>query len=214
MATKVGVVDYGAGNLLNVVNALKYCGAHVYIITNPEQVIHADKIILPGVGAFQDGMNVLREKNLIEPIIDYIATERPYLGICLGMQFLFEASHEFGVTAGLDVIKGEVIAIPSTTSTGTIRRVPHVGWASIESANDKENNNCRILNGITGEDSFYFVHSFMCVPKNSSVISSITEYMGLPIVASISYKNVYGTQFHPEKSGESGLKVLKNFLQL
>lgn len=209
MSRKIGVIDYGAGNLLNVVNALTYCNADVSIIKLPREIKYFDRLVLPGVGAFQDGITTLKKEGFIDPLIDYISSGNPYLGICVGMQFLFEFGHEFGVTPGLGVVKGEVIPIPQNSLSLKPRLIPHVGWTSIDKKGD-----CPVLKDVTDKDRFYFVHSFMCAPKDPTAISSVANYIELDITASISFKNVFGTQFHPEKSGESGLKVLKNFLQL
>ena len=206
---KIGIIDYGAGNMLNVVNALKYWGAIVDIITNSFDINSADKLVLPGVGAFQDGMSILNSKGLTNPIKNFINSGRPYLGICLGMQFLFERSYEFGVTDGFGIVKGEVCLIPSVVENMTPRRVPHVGWSKLRNKQNSE-----ILKNLSEEDRFYFTHSYRCIPKDPDVISAIVDYQGLSIVAAINQGNVFGTQFHPEKSGASGLKILENFLHL
>jgi glutamine amidotransferase len=126
------------------------------------------------------------------------------------MQFLFEVSKEFGTTPGFSIIKGKVVPIPTQTDSNQLRRVPHVGWASL----NIDNTDCPLLKNLMGTDSFYFVHSFMCSPVNPSVVASNVDYLGQKITASLSHKNIFGTQFHPEKSGKSGLKVLKNFIDL
>ena len=209
----VTVVDYGASNLLNVVHALEHCGVSVKVVESACDIKKADRLVLPGVGAFQDGMASLNEKGLISGIVDFIASERPYLGICLGMQFLFDESFEFGLTKGFGIFSGEVCQIPSE-SNGLKRRIPHIGWAPINSDPNLLTFSSPLLKDIKVDDSFYFVHSFMCIPQNKKIISSVTDYLGTKIAASISYNNIHGTQFHPEKSGEMGLKILRNFLEM
>lgn len=210
----ISVVDYGASNLLNVVHALEHCGVSAKIVDSEKDIKKADRLVLPGVGAFREGMNALKEKNLIEGILDFIASERPYLGICLGMQFLFEESHEFGATKGFGVFQGEVLQIPSITTDNQKRRVPHIGWNALHHGLTNTPFSSPLLKDISEGESFYFVHSYMCVPKDNNVISSSVDYLELEIPASVSYNNIHGTQFHPEKSGESGLRILRNFLEI
>jgi glutamine amidotransferase len=208
---KVNVVDYGASNLLNVVNALRHLGVDLKVVNTEKEIREANRLILPGVGAFRAGMNSLEDKKLIPAILDFIQSERPYLGICLGMQFLFARSYEFGLTEGLGVFQGEVAEIPTGFSELT-RRVPHIGWSSIHGNPDKLDS--PLFRNLDEGQDFYFVHSFMCIPQNDAIISSKTNYEGLEIPASVSYNNVHGTQFHPEKSGKAGLQVLQNFLNM
>ncbi len=210
----VTVVDYGASNLLNVVRALEHCGAYVNVVGSEKEIKNADRLILPGVGAFRDGMKSLNDKDLLTEIKSFIESEKPYLGICLGMQFLFNESFEFGLTEGFRVLPGKVRQIPPLTKEDKIRRVPHIGWAPLKDNVTNSTFSSPLLKDIPIGESFYFVHSYMCVPQNKDVISSITDYMGLSIPASISHNNIHGTQFHPEKSGKSGLKILQNFLKI
>lgn len=211
MSNRIAVIDYGAGNLLNVVNAFTVCKANVEVIDSHSDLLLYDKVILPGVGAFHEGMNALQEKNLIPEILNFINSGRPYLGICLGMQFLFDKSNEFMDTPGFSAIPGEVTKIPTTTSTNILRRVPHIGWSPL---NISKENTSPLFTNINENDSFYFVHSYMCEPSNEKDVSASVDYLGQKIIAAISRKNVFGTQFHPEKSGKSGLKIIENFIKL
>ena len=211
MSNRIAVIDYGAGNLLNVMNAFTVCKANVEVIDSHSDLLLYDKVVLPGVGAFHEAMNSLQEKNLIPEILNFINSGRPYLGICLGMKFLFDKSNEFMDTSGFSAILGEVTKIPTTTFTNTLRRVPHIGWSPL---NVYKENTCPLFNNINEDDSFYFVHSYMCEPSNEKDVSASVDYLGQKIVAAISRKNVFGTQFHPEKSGKSGLKIIENFIKL
>lgn len=211
MSNRIAVIDYGAGNLLNVVNAFAACGANVSVVDEKCDLLSYDKLVLPGVGAFYDGMKALEEKNLIIEITNFVNSGRPYLGICLGMQFLFEKSCEFNDTAGFSMLPGEVVKIPSATATDTLRRVPHIGWSSL---NISKTNMSPLFTDITEDDSFYFVHSYMCQPIDKNDISASVDYLGQEIVAAVSKQNIFGAQFHPEKSGKSGLKIIRNFIKL
>lgn len=209
---KVTVIDYGAGNLLSITRALEHCGAQAQLTDSAEDVKAAELLILPGVGAFEDGMKGLRESGLIEAIKFYAASGRPLLGICLGMQMLLEESDEFGRHEGLGLIPGRVEAIPQTDAKGQPHKIPHIGWNTLKPVeSDWEKS---ILKGIKPMSSVYFVHSFTAVPKFSRHRLADTYYNGRLISASVCSGNIYGTQFHPEKSGETGLAILRNFIAL
>ncbi len=198
------VVDYGVGNLFSLVSSLKAVGADV-VISGEESVIKkAEKIILPGVGAFGDAVNKLIETGLFDIIKERANSGIPLLGICLGMQLLFEKSYEFGEYAGLGLIKGEIAPIKDDIKSNL--KIPHIGWNSL-----KITKKDGILKDINDGDYVYFVHSFY--GKNCDSVSSVTEY-GITLTASVSNGNVYGCQFHPEKSGEVGLKILRAFCEL
>ena len=209
----VTVIDYGLGNLFSVARALERCGAEVCLTNKPEEVLSAEKIILPGVGAFGDGMKGLAELGLIEPIRKYAADGKAFLGICLGMQMLFERGLEFGEHEGLGLIKGTVKQIPLKTSDGTMQKVPHIGWNAISSSFNLSWEGT-ILEGISPGEYFYFVHSYAPEPLEQKCRLADATYGGYAISSVVRQGNVYGCQFHPEKSGPAGLKILKNFINL
>ena len=212
MSKQVTVVDYELGNLLSIRQAFEYCGADVVITDLPEIIINAKRLVLPGVGAFEDGMSGLRKKNLLEPIRRYVDMRKPLLGICLGMQMLLDSSDEFGFHEGLKLIPGTVTAIPATKVDGMPHKVPHIGWNELVPAGAKENWEGTILDGIAPASSAYFVHSFTAVPLNPNHRLADCYYDGRLVSAVISSGNVWGCQFHPEKSGSIGLRILNNFL--
>ncbi len=201
------VVDYGMGNLRSVEKGFERFGFDVRVTNNPEEVRNADKLVLPGVGAFQDAMNGLRQRGLIEPIVDWIQTGRPFLGICLGLQLLFTKGYEDGEHAGLGVIPGKVIRFHfSEDGTQEKLKVPHMGWNQIHSR--KKDN--PLLRNVPQDAYMYFVHSYYVCPEDEDVIATETEY-GIPFTSMVWRKNVFATQFHPEKSQQYGLAILKNF---
>jgi glutamine amidotransferase len=213
LTKSVTIVDYGAGNLLSVRAALEYCGADCTMTNDPAAVAKAERILLPGVGAFGSAMENLRAKSLEEAIRQFAKSGRPLLGICLGMQMLLDESEEYGVHIGLRLIPGKVFAIPSTTTDGTPHRIPHVGWNGLRSYRPGAWSGT--LLGDTAEDAcVYFVHSFTAVPTDPLYRLAYCDYGGHVISAVIARENVMGCQFHPEKSGEVGLGVLRNFLKL
>ena len=197
----LSVIDYGVGNLFSVKNALDYIGVPSKITNEKSDLISADAIILPGVGAFPDAMNRLKETGL-DKVITEMSSKKPLLGICLGMQMLFEKSYEFCECEGLGLIPGEVILI---NAEGL--KIPHMGWNSLKFVNSSP-----ILDGINEGEYVYFVHSYRAKTSNEN-INAYCEY-GENIPALVSCGNVFGTQFHPEKSGEVGLTMLKNFWRL
>ncbi len=207
MSNSVGIVDYGLCNLLNVKNAIKYLGAKVEIIDTAQSVKNHSHIILPGVGAFKNGMRGLNIRNLVDPIKTHVDQDKPFLGICLGMQMMLNKSYEYGEVEGLNLIEGEVIKIPDRNSANEKHKIPHIGWNEI-----KYNNN--IDNKVSDNDSVYFVHSYMANCKNKENVIASTNYNGIKIEAIIKNKNAYGYQFHPEKSGDVGLEILNNFINL
>lgn len=209
---KVSIVDYGIGNLLSVKRAFENQGADVSFASTPKDIQNAEKIVLPGVGAFKDGMAELRKRDLIESIQNYCIENRPFLGICLGMQMMLEKSEEFGVSQGLGIIPGRVVRIEDTEVDGTFQKVPHVGWNELH-YNMKETKNT-ILKEIPEEEKMYFVHSYTVKPQEESYRLADTYYGGRRLSAVIQKGNCYGTQFHPEKSGVYGLKIIRNFLEL
>ena len=195
----IAIVDYGAGNIFSVKNALDYLGLENRLTSDKEFIKLADEIILPGVGAFPSAMKMLENSGLVETIKSE-ATKKPFLGICLGMQLIFEKGYEFEECDGLGLIKGSVRKMENTDFI-----IPHMGWNKLEILN-----NCKLLDGLGDNEYVYFVHSYKaeCDDKN---ISAYCEYGGRVPALVHDGKYVYGAQFHPEKSGETGLKILKNF---
>lgn len=202
----LAVIDYGAGNLRSVLHALNHLGtADVQIVQEPDQLNGAEKIILPGVGAFGAGMQKLASQGLIEPLMTAVSAGTPYLGICLGMQFLFECSNEMGDHAGLGLLPGRVERFPAFPDL----KVPHMGWNTLTWQRESP-----LLAGLQADSSYaYFVHSYFCVPANA-VDTLITVDYGIPFTAGVQRDNIYGVQFHPEKSQQTGLTILHNFLSL
>jgi glutamine amidotransferase len=206
---KIVVVDYGIGNVQSIFNALsQFKDVNVILSDSQDEIMNADGLILPGVGAFKKAMEELKRRNLPNVLGSYILQGKPFLGICLGMQLLFESSEEFGYTEGLGFIKGSVEYFPGDVSD----KLPHVSWNSIEK--QELNWSDTIFSDIKNKDDFYFVHSYICKPKDQSIILSKTQYGGIDFCSSIRQGNIYACQFHPEKSANSGLKVMKNFIDI
>lgn len=202
---KLVLIDYGIGNTQSLINAFRNIGLEDIILTDNEQIIYeSDLIILPGVGAYGNAMLELKKRGLDEIINNYSKFNKPIVGICLGMQLLFDNSQEFGNHKGLGLIEGEVVKFP----TNITDKVPHVSWNNLK-LNNKDNN---LYNNISKNDYFYFVHSFICLPKNSLEISTTTNYGGINFCSSVKKNNIYGYQFHPEKSSKKGLLILKNLV--
>ncbi len=198
----VTVLDYGAGNVRSVVNAIKQLGYDVKFVETPLDIKEAEVLVFPGVGAFGEIMDVLRKRNFIEPLRRYLDENRPFLGICLGLQVLFETSEESPGCDGLGFFRGCVKRFEINLS------VPHIGWNGI-----RVNQPSRIFNGIRGDEKFYFVHSYHVEPADRDVVLTFTDY-GYEFVSAVQYGNIVATQFHPEKSGQVGLKLFENFLDL
>ncbi len=196
----ITLLDYGAGNVRSVVNALEYIGEKVKIVRNSEDISSAEKLIFPGVGNFGSMIRILQKNNYLEPLRSYILSDRPFLGICLGLHALFETSEEAPNASGLGIFPGTVKRFDTNLS------VPHIGWNGI---NIKKPS--RIFAGLSGDEKFYFVHSYHVVAKNDELVLTSTNYE-YEFTSSIQKGNTIGTQFHPEKSGRFGLTILKNFL--
>ncbi len=197
----IRIVDYGMGNLRSVQKAFEKLGVAAEIVTTPEQIACADKLVLPGVGAFRDAIHELERLQLVESIRDYIRRDKPFLGICLGLQLLFDVSHEDGEWKGLGVLSGDVVRFPVIPNM----KVPHMGWNTLDRAAT-----CSLLQNIPDDASVYFVHSYFVRPRDESVIAARTDY-GIPFVSMVERGNLFATQFHPEKSQKVGLKLLENF---
>lgn len=205
---KVSIIDYGMSNLLSICRAFEHIGASVEVINKPEQIKDADYLVLPGVGAFPDGMKELRTRNLVEPVKQYVESGKSMLGVCLGMQMLLGKSYEHQETEGLGIIPGEVLALPKDIPGF---KVPNINWHSIES---KQGNwNGSILGDTANGTCFYFVHSYYAKPEHETQILASTNFGSLNFTCAVKKDNVTGTQFHPEKSGEEGLKLLENFIK-
>lgn len=203
----IALIDYGISNLRSVQKAFEHLGSEVTLTSDPDQVMQADKLILPGVGAFSAGMAGLRQRSLIEPIKRRVRQGAPLIGICLGMQLLFDESQEVGQglppEAGLGLLAGRVVRLQ-----GEGIHIPHIGWNQIEPVRDSA-----LLRGIAPGAYAYFVHSYVCQPADASAIVATTDY-GQNFASVIGKGNVWGIQFHPEKSQRTGLQVLRNFLDV
>ncbi len=200
----ISIVDYGAGNLQSVVKALQFIGCDPHITADRDEILASDHVILPGVGSFGDCMDSLRKSHTDQAVIDFIDAGKPFLGICLGMQMLFEGSAESPGVSGLGVFPGVIRRIPAETGL----KIPHMGWNSL-----KIKKSDGILAGLGESPYVYFVHSYYLHADNAEIVSAQTEY-GIPIDAAVQFKNVHATQFHPEKSCRTGLQILKNFVAL
>jgi glutamine amidotransferase len=212
---EVTIIDYGVGNLLSVRRGLEYNNASVLVTGDPEQILKSDRLVLPGVGAFANGMNELIKRDFVSLLSEIAAKGTPILGICLGMQFLLDKSEEFGTTDGLGLIPGTVKAIPSMAHDNQKLNIPHIGWSNIIKPEQKSLEwSGSILEGVNESDALYFVHSFMAQPDNPNHLLAGCLYGGNFIPAVIQSENITGCQFHPEKSGKVGLEILKNFLSL
>ena len=210
---EVAVIDYGVGNLLSVSRALVHCGARVTVTADPAAILAADRVVLPGVGAFANGMAALHAAGLDTVVRQVAAAGTPLLGICLGMQMLMVASDEFGETAGLGLIPGRVLQIPSLTASGQTHKIPHIGWNELVLPAGQSVWQGGLLAGIAPGEAVYFVHSFMAEPTSSAHRLADCLYGGIAVSAAVQREHVLGCQFHPEKSGDVGLRVLKNFLR-
>lgn len=207
----VTIVDYGSGNLLSVTRALEHLGATARLSSDPEEIKAAQALLLPGVGAFEDGMQGLRERGLIDPIRHFAASNRPLLGICLGMQLLASVGEEFGAHEGLGIIPGRVVAVPAVDINGAAHKIPHIGWADLSPAEP----NCwagTMFEGASEGTAVYLVHSFHFVPDDSAHRLADCFYGGHRIAAAVRAGQTIGCQFHPEKSGGAGLDLLAGFL--
>jgi len=201
----LAVIDYGAGNLRSVLHALKHLHVtDLRLVQRPDQLSGAEKIILPGVGAFGACMDQMHRQDLVEPLKDALAAGIPYLGICVGMQMLFEVGEEMGEHAGLGVLGGRVIRFPHFVD----RKVPHMGWNQLKFRRESD-----LLNGLGEENYVYFVHSYYCAPTDQDTVVASVDY-GVEFAAFVQQDNMYGVQFHPEKSQKIGLQILANFLRI
>ena len=204
-APRIAVVDYGSGNLRSVSRALARSGLAPEVTSDPASVRAADGVVLPGVGAFRDAVANLAAKGLDDAVRDAIESGRPYLGLCLGLQLLFEESDEHGATRGLGLLAGRVERFPAPGTPGAPPRVPHIGWNTVRFSGDHP-----ITRRLPREDRFYFVHSYRAVPRDPALVAGVVDY-GAPFAAAIAVDNVFAVQFHPEKSQASGRALLDAF---
>ncbi len=198
----IAVIDYGAGNLQSVVKALHFIGCDCMITNNKQELLSANGAILPGVGSFGDAMDCMNRSGAADGVLSFVKTGKPLLGICLGLQLLFDSSEESPNARGLGLLKGSIRKIPD--NDGTLK-IPHMGWNSLEL--------CRrdgIFQGLPDDPYVYFVHSYYLTAEDESIVSAKTQY-GTSIDAAVAFENIYATQFHPEKSGKLGLQILRNF---
>ncbi len=193
------LVDYGMGNIKSVSKALEKVGFNVTVTSQPDFMNKAEALALPGVGAFKDAVMNLKRLGLYVPIVRYIESGKPFLGICLGLQLLFERSYEFGEEKGFGVFEGDVVLLPQKV------KVPHIGWNQVW-----KKKGSKLFDGINDGDYFYFVHSYHVLPRKKDVIATTTDY-GIDFVSSVEYENIFAVQFHPEKSQKVGLRLLENF---
>lgn len=209
----VSIVDYGMGNLFSVSRAVEHCGAQAVLVRTPAEIENAHWLILPGVGAFANGMEGLRALSLVEPLRKHAASQKPFLGICLGMQMMMDWSVEFGRHEGLGIVPGGVVPVPPLDRSGAPHKVPLIGWSGLDMPAGRKSWNDTILRSTAPGAAAYFVHSFMADPAEPADRLANTSYDGVDICAAIARGPIAGCQFHPEKSGEMGLEILKTFLQ-
>lgn len=213
MTQKIGIIDYGLSNLLSIYRAMNHVGADVTVISEAKELSSFDKLILPGVGAFPDGMNLLHERGLVDAIRNHAAMNKPFLGICLGMQMMLGTGFEITETQGLNLIPGKVAALPSFDTNGTMNRIPHVGWEFVREPQPGAWNSGP-LQGENAQQPFYFVHSYFAQPDNPDHVWAEADFGNLKFAAAVRDGMVFGTQFHPEKSGPQGLELLRQFVLL
>jgi glutamine amidotransferase len=205
----IAIIDYGMGNLRSVQKGFERVGYPADVTSDPAVILAADKIVLPGVGAFRDCIHNLEQGGFVDPILKVISEGRPFLGICLGLQLLFSESEEFGLHKGLGVIPGRVVRFPEgMTEAGEKLPVPHMGWNQISLKKAP-----LLFNGVEDDSNVYFVHSYYVKPDDTSVVAATCQY-GIDFCAAIQRDNVMATQFHPEKSQAIGLQMLKNFAEM
>ncbi len=202
--SKIAMIDYDAGNVKSVEKALEYLGQEVILTRNRDEILNADRVILPGVGSFGDAMRKLEEYKLIDVIQEVVEKQIPFLGICLGLQLLFESSEESEGVKGLGILKGHIKKIPDKDGL----KVPHIGWNDLSF-----NQEAKLFKGLQEGDYVYFVHSYYLEAEDSNIVAATTSY-GVKIDAAVETKSVFACQFHPEKSSDIGLKILKNFIEL
>jgi imidazole glycerol-phosphate synthase subunit HisH len=214
MTGKVAILDYGIGNLSSVARAFEVVGAGAGLITTQAQLRDADRLVVPGVGAYGRCATVLEQRGLLEPIREFAQSGRPFLGICVGMQLMLDYSTEFGRHAGFGLIEGNVDNIPNVGADGAPHKIPHIGWSRIQPVAGGGEWSAGLLRGVEVGSYVYFVHSYTAYPAKTADRLADSDYDGCQIAAAVANGNCYGVQFHPEKSGEVGLQIIKNFSAL
>lgn len=210
----IGIVDYGLGNLHSVLKAVSFIGSEAHLVRSGDDLVSVDGLVIPGVGAFGDGMNKLADRGLVNPIKEFARKGGCVLGICLGMQFLFSTSEEHGLHEGLGLILGKVVYFPARKSDdGFNYKIPHIGWNSLAKPVGISWENT-ILSSVTEGEVAYFMHSYVAIPESAGDILAYTYYGGNAVTAAVRRGNIYGCQFHPEKSRETGISILRNFVGL
>lgn len=205
----IAIIDYDAGNIKSVEKALLSLGEEVLVTRDPDEILAAEKVILPGVGAFGDAMEKLHEYGLVDVIRKVAEKQTPFLGICLGLQLMFESSQESEGVEGLGLLKGKILRIPdSLDESGKPRKIPHIGWNSLRFPKESQ-----LFAGLPQESYVYFVHSYYLQAQDADAVAATAEY-GVTIHAAVEKDNIFACQFHPEKSSEVGLRILKNFVQI
>ena len=210
MNPKVAIIDYGLGNIFSIKNACEIAGLETLITSTPSEIENSDALILPGVGAFGDAINSLKEKGLDDVIYNFVKTGKPFLGICLGMQLMFTESEEFGIHKGLDLINGKIIKFPNKDDQNKNLKVPQIQWNQIYKHNTENWENSP-LNNINEGDYMHFVHSYYAIPEQNESILSFSEYGGIRYASSVIKDNLLGIQFHPEKSADKGIEIYKSW---
>lgn len=210
MHKNVTIIDYGMSNLLSITRAVEHVGGKVTVTDNPGRISGADYLILPGVGSFYDGMKELNSRDLPGAIHEFINTGKPFLGICLGMQMMLGKGTEVQECEGLNIISGTVLPLPEADRQGSRNRVPHVCWNNI----NYTGNGGSVFNEVPDNSYMYFVHSYYAAPDNAKHVHATTAFSDGTFAAVLNKDNAWGMQFHPEKSGETGLKILSNFINL
>ena len=211
--SSVTVIDYDCGNLFGMQRALEVCGGDVVVADTPETVLQADRLVLPGVGAFGDAAAALRRRGIDDAVCAFAKSGKPFLGVCVGMQLLFDESEEFGSHRGLGLMAGKVAKIPETGADGERHKIPHIGWQEIIPPDEERTRNDTIFFDIETPIYTYFVHSYTAVPAEERDRLADSSYNGRLICAAVRRDNVWGCQFHPERSGPTGLNMLRNFMR-
>jgi glutamine amidotransferase len=209
---EVTIIDYGVGNLLSVQRGFEHCGAKTIVTADPKLILDAERVVLPGVGAFGDAMLALANLGLVTVVQEVARRRIPLLGICLGMQMLLDESEEFGRCTGLGLIPGRVIPVPDKTQAGDLQKIPHIGWNSLVMTKEGEDWSDSLLRDVRSGEAAYFVHSFMAVPSDAAHRLADCLYGGHSLPAVIRRDRITGCQFHPEKSGPVGLRILRSFI--